>query len=92
MNRTRQQLWRYYPQLLKVESDLTKAWVRDLESLAPTLDKARRVRVKTIAGLLKRHRVRRIDAETVLLTLREPAVSVAPGTTEAAVAHLEVVF
>ena len=92
VNRARQQLWRYYPQLLKVESDLTKAWVRDLWSLAPTPDKARRIRARTIANLLKRHRVRRIDAETVLLALREPAVSVAPGTTEAAVAHLEVVF
>ena len=92
VNRARQQLWRHYPQLFKVESDLTKAWVRDLWSLAPTPDKARRIRTRTVANLLKRHRVRRIDAETVLLTLREPAVSVAPGTTEAAVAHLEVVF
>ena len=46
----------------------------------------------TVAKLLKRHRVRRIDGETALRTLREPAVSVAPGTTEAAVAHVEVVF
>ena len=36
--------------------------------------------------------MRRIDGETALRTLREPAVSVAPGTTEAAVAHIEVVF
>ncbi len=86
VNRVRQQLWRTYPQLLKVEGDLAKAWVRDLWTLAPTPDKARRVRVKTIAGLLKRHRVRRIEAETVLARLREPAVSVA------AVAHIEVVF
>ncbi len=92
VNRVRQQLWRYYPQFLKVEGDLAKAWVRDLWTLAPTPDKARRVRVKTIAGLLKRHRVRRIDAGTVLARLREPAVSVAAGTTEAAVAHLDVVF
>ncbi len=91
-NRARQQLWRYYPQLLKVESDLAKAWARDLWSLVPTPDKARRVRLKTVAALLKRHRVRRIDAETVLERLREPAVSVAPGTAEAAVARLEVVF
>ncbi len=92
MNRARQQLWRYYPQFLRVESDLTKNWVRDLWSRAPTPDKARRIRVNTIANLLKRHRVRRIEAETVIERLREPAVSVARGTTEAAVAHLEVVF
>ena len=91
-NRARQQLWRYYPQLLKVESDLTKAWVRELWSLAPTPAKAQRVRAATVAKLLKRHRVRRIDGETALRILREPAVCVAPGTTEAAVAHLEIVF
>ena len=91
-NRAREQLWRYYPQFLKVESDLTKVWARDLWSLVPTPAKARRVRLKTLAALLKRHRVRRIDAEAVRETLREPAVSVAAGTTEAAIAHLEVVF
>ena len=92
VNRARQQLWRYYPQLLKVESDLTKAWIRELWCLAPTPAKAQRVRAVTVAKLLKRHRVRRIDGETALRILREPAVSVAPGTTEAAVAHIEVVF
>lgn len=92
VNRARQQLWRYYPQLLKVESDLTKPWVRELWSLAQTPERARRIRAKTIANLLKRHRVRKVDAETVIHRLREAPVSVAPGTTEAAVAHLEVVF
>ena len=91
-NRAREQLWRYYPQLLKVEGDLTKAWARDLWGLVPTPEKARRVRLKTVAALLERHRVRRIDADTVLETLREPAVAVAAGTAEAARAHLEVVF
>ena len=91
-NRARQQLWRYYPQLLAVESDLAKAWIRDLWRLAPTPAKARRVRGTSVAKLLKRHRVRRIGADAVLDRLREPAISVAPGTAEAAVAHLEVVF
>ncbi len=91
-NRARQQLWRYYPQLLELESDLAKAWVRELWSLAPTPAKARRVRSATVAKLLKHHRVRRIDAETALRILREPAVSVAPGTAEAAIAQLDVVF
>ena len=88
VNRARQQLWRYYPQLLKVESDLTRAWVRELWGLAPTPAKAQRVRASTVARLLRRHRVRRINAEAVLQMLRERAVSAAPGTTEAAVAAL----
>ena len=92
VNRARQQLWRYYPQFLKVESNLARPWVRELWSLAPTPEKARRIRTKTVANLLKRHRVRRMSAEDVVDRLREPAVSVAPGTTEAAAAHLQVVF
>ena len=59
--------------------------------LAPTPDKTRRVRKDTVARLLKRHRVRCIDAEEVLRRLREPAIPVAPGTVEAAVAHINTV-
>ena len=88
VNRVRQQLWRYYPQVLAVEGDLAKAWLLELWQLAPTPAKARRVRKDTIARLLKRHRVRCIDAGEVLRRLREPAVPVAPGTTEAVVAHI----
>ena len=92
VNRARQQLWRYYPQLLKVEGDLARDWVRELWSLVPTPEKARRIRTRTVAALLKRHRVRRLTAEDVLNRLREPPLTVAPGTTEAAIAHLEIVF
>ena len=92
VNRARQQLWRYYPQFLKLESNLARPWVRELWSLVPTPEKARRIRARTVANFLKRHRVRRINAEEVLDRLREPALSVAPGTTEAAAAHLEVVW
>jgi transposase len=35
-NRIRQQLWRYYPQLLEVSDDVTAEWVLDLWTLAPT--------------------------------------------------------
>ena len=71
-NRVRQQLWRYYPQVLAVEGDLAKAWLLELWQLAPTPAKARRVRKDTIARLLNRHRVRCIDAGEVLRRLREP--------------------
>ncbi|MDE2915524.1 MAG: transposase [Paracoccaceae bacterium] len=85
VNRARQQLWRYYPQLLEVENDLTRAWVRELWKLAPTPARARRLCVTTVNKLLKRHRVRRLDGTTVLKTLCGTAVAVAAGT------HLEVV-
>ena len=83
VNRARQQLWRYYPQFLKVESNLARPWVRELWNLAPTPEKARRLRPRRVANLLKRHRVSRTDAQSVLDELRDTALSLAPGTSEA---------
>ena len=37
VNRVRQQLWRYYPQVLAVEGDLAKAWLLELWQLAGTI-------------------------------------------------------
>src|ERR671939_1118566 len=87
-NRIRQQLWRYYPQLLELSDDVTTEWILDLWTLAPTPTKAARLRATTLARLLQRHRIRRVDAETALGILRQPAIKVAEGVTEAAVLHL----
>ena len=87
-NRIRQQLWRSYPQLLEVSDDVTAEWVLDLWTLAPTPAKAARLRKATLARLLQEHRIRRLDAEQVLGLLRQPAITVAEGVTEAAVLHL----
>lgn len=88
-NRIRHELWRYYPQMLAVSSEVHTAWFLALWALAPTPAKAKRVRVATVARTLKDHRIRRIDADTVLKRLREPALTVAPGTTKAAVHHIQ---
>jgi transposase len=87
-NRIRQQLWRYYPQLLEVSDDVTAEWVLELWTLAPTPAKAIRLRATTLARLLQEHRIRRVDAEKALSLLRQPAITVAEGVTEAAVLHL----
>ncbi len=87
-NRVRQQLWRYYPQLLELSDDVTAEWVLALWAMAPTPDKAARLREATVAKLLKQHRIRRIDAATALGLLRQPAITVAAGVTEAAVLHV----
>ena len=90
VNRIRDQLWGYYPQILEIESDFSKGWVQQLWKRAPTPDKARRIHGKTVARLLKAHRVRRLDASSVLGKLREPGIKVAEGTTQAAVNFIEV--
>ena len=71
--------------------DVAHPWFLELWALAPTPDKARRVRQATVAKLLKRRRIRRIDAAGVLDRLRAPPVVVAAGTTEAATAHIKAV-
>jgi transposase len=46
------------------------------------------VREKSVAKLLIEARIRRFDARHALGTLRQKALTVAPGTTEAATAHI----
>lgn len=90
-NRVREQLWRSYPQSLALADDVAADGFLELWALVPTPETARRVHEATIATLLKRHRIRRLEAAQVLQCLRAPAVTVAPGTTEAATAHLKAV-
>jgi transposase len=87
-NRIRQQLWRYYPQLLELSDDVTAEWVLALWTRAPTPAQAARLREATLVRLLRQHRIRKLDAPAVLDILRQPAIPVAPGVTEAAVLHL----
>lgn len=87
-NRVRQQLWRYYPQALAIGEDLAADWFLDLWAAAPTPAKAVRLRASAVERVLKAHRIRRITAPEVLRLLRQPALAVAPGTAEAAAAHI----
>jgi transposase len=87
-NRLRQQLWRYFPAFLDLDADLGAPWLIELWQAAPTPDKARRIRQASIAAILKRNRIRRLTAAQVLDSLRQPPLTVAAGTTEAARAHI----
>jgi len=87
-NRVHHELWRYYPQMTKLTDDIAASWFLELWTIAPTPAKARLLRKSTVAQLLKQHRIRRIDAETVIRTLREPAIKVADGVAEAASVHM----
>ena len=87
-NRMRQQLWRYYPQGAELTDDVGDDWFLTLWQKVPTPAAAAMASEKAIARILKEHRIRRLDATTVLQTLRKPALVVAPGTTEAACVHI----
>ena len=49
------------------------------------------MREATLTGALKQHRIRRITGSTLRDRLRAPAVKLAPGAAEAAVAHVRLV-
>jgi hypothetical protein len=65
-NRLHHQIWRYYPQLLELTDDVAADWFLDLWTIAPTPAKGEHLRKVAVEQLLKRYRIRRIDAETVL--------------------------
>jgi transposase len=88
-NRLRDQLWRYFPQMLEL-GDLDEDWMLDLWEAVPTPAKAARASKAAIARVLKKRRIRRFDANQVLSELRKPALRVAQGTIEAATAHIKV--
>lgn len=87
-NRIRQQLWRYYPQALELGDDQGCDSFLDLWALAPTPSDAKRLTTKRVAKLLAAHRIRRISADQVIAILRQPALTVAAGTVQAATAHI----
>jgi len=87
-NRLREQLWRYFPAVLELETDVGAEWLLEFLDLAPTPERAAKLRESTIARLLKARRIRRLDAGTIIRTMRAPAPQLAPGTVEAASAHV----
>jgi transposase len=87
-NRVRHQLWRYYPQAIELTDEVADDWFLALWQRVPTPATAAKASEKTIARILKDHRIRRLDAATVLQSLRKTPLFVAPGTTEAACAHI----
>jgi transposase len=87
-NRMREQLWRYYPQALKLTDDPGEEWFMALWSLLPEPSRAAKFRKSAIQRILGTHRIRRIDADEVLAILREKPLAVAKGAVKAATAHI----
>jgi transposase len=86
-NRLRDQLHRFYPQMLQLCSAADAPWLWDLLDLAPTPAHAALLSPEQVQRVLKAHRLRRLTATEVLACLQASALPVAPGTAEAAQAH-----
>jgi transposase len=89
-NRLREQLIRFYPQPLALCPAADDLWLWALLEIAPTPAAAHRLTRPRLTRLLRAHRIRRFTADELLAHLRTPALHVAPGTTEAAGAHIAV--
>jgi transposase len=87
-NRLRDQLHRFYPQLLRLSPAADEPWLWSLVELAPTPAQGVRLPPKRVEKLLHEHRIRRFKAGEVVAELRAPALRVAPGTIEAAAVHI----
>src|SRR5712691_9463864 len=88
-NRFRDQLHRFYPQMLELCSAADEPWLWDLIDLAPTPAHVALLSEEQVQRVLKAHRIRRVKAKEVLTCLQAPALPVAPGAAEAAQAHCQ---
>ena len=91
-NRLREQLHRYYPQLLRLSPAADEPWLWDLVEIVPTPAQGARLPQKHLEKLLKEHRIRRLSAEEVCAELQAPPVTVSAGTVEAARRHCQMLI
>jgi len=87
-NRLREQMLRYFPQVLRLSSSMDEPWIWNLLQLAPTPDKARKLQARQVERVLRAHRIRRLKTKQVLDELRTPPLRLAPGAVQAASAHV----
>jgi transposase len=86
-NQLREQWHRYFPQLLQLSSAADDPWVWDLFQAAPLPARAAQLSKSRIERILRKHRIRRIDAAQVHTILSAMPLTVAPGAAEAASEH-----
>ncbi len=88
VNQFRELIWRYYPQFAALLGNKVRLWHLELWKLVPSPDSVKGKRTSTVQNLLKRHKVRRIDAEEVLRILRAEKINVSVATRDAYVNRL----
>jgi transposase len=87
-NRLREQLHRYFPQLLELASVYEARWLWELLEIAPVPKQAKKLALGKVRSLLKNYRVRSLTPEQVLEKLRSEPLHVADGVTEACSRHV----
>ena len=87
VNQLYQLLLRYYPQLLQICPTPDEPWIWALLEVAPTPERAGKLKVQRIRQLLAKHRIRRWSAEKVAEILSAPQLPLASGTADAVSEH-----
>jgi transposase len=82
-NRLREQIHRYFPQILELDSVYDSPWLWALLERAPTPKLARSLSLAKIGSILRQHRVRRLTPEQIKEIVSAEALHVAPGVVEA---------
>lgn len=83
-NQLRDQLHRYYPQMLQLSPAADEPWIWELFELAPLPAHANKLKRNRVEKLLRQYRIRRFSALQVTSELKTQALPVAPGTAESA--------
>jgi transposase len=91
-NRLRDQLHRYYPQLLHLCPAADEPWLWQLLAVATTPAEGRQCQLADLERLLHQARIRRFSAAALHAVLAQPPVYVAPGTAEAASHYVRVLL
>ena len=91
-NRLREQLHRFFPQVLQLSPAADDPWLWALLEIAPTPEAARKLKPAKAEKLLKEHRIRRFQPSELVEVLRRQPLEVAPGTAEAASAHIKLLL
>lgn len=91
-NRLREQLWRYWPALLRLAADRADPFLWSLLERAPTPEAARRLSREELAALLKQHRVRRVKLEDVARVLAELPLPASAAAVNAAAHHVRLLI
>jgi transposase len=83
----REQLQRYYPQLLELSPAADEVWIWSLLEMAPTPAHGAKLTRGRLEKLLKQHRIRRLDAQQTMEILHHAGFQLVRGTAEAASEH-----
>jgi transposase len=87
INRLREQLHRFFPQLLQLCESADEPWLWALFESAPLPAKAARLSEAKIARILREHRIRRLDAAEERAILKTRPLTLAPGAADTAAEH-----